>query len=81
MSNKIIHSGYTHSTSYNMTGKCGEKQLLLHDYETSSEHNLSRMTQWGKHKTVILLALKHSIIEKTWSIICSSLLSGHNLNL
>ena len=45
------------------------KQLLLHDWETLSEHNLSIMTQWGKHKTVILLALKHSIIEKTWSLV------------
>ena len=52
-----------------MTRKCDEKQLRLHDWETLSEHNLSIMTQWGKHKTVILLALKHSIIEKTWSII------------
>ena len=34
------------------------------------------ITHWGKHKTVILLALKHSIIEKTWSIICSSLAEG-----
>ena len=48
-----------------MTGKCGEKQVLLHDWKTLSEHNLSIMTQWEKHKTVILLALKHSIIEKT----------------
>ena len=28
------------------------------------------------HKTVILLALKHSIIEKTWSMICSSLVAA-----
>ena len=34
------------------------------------------MAHWGKHKTGILLALKHSIIEKTWSIICSSLAEG-----
>ena len=34
------------------------------------------ITHWGKHKTVILLALKQSIIEKTWSIICTSLAEG-----
>ena len=34
--------------------KSNEQQLWLHDYETSSEHSLSIMTQWGKHKTVIL---------------------------
>ena len=50
--------------------------MLLHNWETLSEHNLSIMTHWGKHKTVILLALKHSIIQKTWSIICSSLAEG-----
>ena len=32
------------------------------------------MTQWEEHKTVILLVLKHSMIEKTWSVICSGLL-------
>ena len=39
--------------------------MLLHNWETLSEHNLNIMTHWGKHKTVILLALKHTIIEKT----------------
>ena len=27
-----------------MTGKCDKKQLLLHHWETLSEHNLSIMT-------------------------------------
>ena len=43
--------------------------MEVHDWETLGEHNLN-ITQWGKRKTVILLALKHSIIQKTWSIIC-----------
>ena len=60
-----------------MTGKCDESNCDC----VIGEHNLSIiklgiMTQWGKHKTVILLALKHNIIEKTWSIVCSSLVLG-----
>ena len=39
---------------YLVTGECDEQQLCLHDGETLSEHNLSIMTQWGKHETVIL---------------------------
>ena len=38
------------------------KAIVIAYWETLSEHNLSIMTQWGKHKTVILLALKHCII-------------------
>ena len=47
-----------------------ENVMEVHDWETLGEHNLNIITQWGKRKTVILLALKHSIIQKTWSIIC-----------
>ena len=57
---KTIYTIYV--PRYIIAGKGDEKHLLLHDWETLSEHNLSIMTQWGKHKMVILLALKHSII-------------------
>ena len=52
---------------------CRKAILLLHDWATLSEHNLSIMTHWGRNKTIILLKMKHSIIEKTWSIVYSNL--------